>query len=149
MKKRPKIKPAKATDNQKGNKGKENLIPWTKGQSGNPAGRPPKGKCIPDLLRKFGEWKCPESLCKKMQVLFPDAKDLTVQEAVYLRVYTEALQGESWAVQFVAERTEGKVVQPQEITLPSVFDLSKLSTAELLAFKALQNKIEIKETANE
>ena len=51
-----------------------------------------------------------------MAALFPRAKrdKLTVAEAVYLRVYVEALQGESWAVQFIAERTEGKVSQPIE-----------------------------------
>lgn len=111
MKKQPKIKPAKAIDKQRQNKGLDNLVKWKPGQSGNPKGRPPLGKSIPDMLRRFGEWQCPDSLVKKMQTLFPDAKELTVQEAVYLRVYTEALQGESWAVQFIADRTEGKVPQ--------------------------------------
>jgi len=41
-----------------------------------------------------------------------------VAEAVYLRVYVEALQGESWAVQFIAERTEGKVPQQVNLTPP-------------------------------
>ena len=144
-----KIKPAKGGEKQPINT--SGLRPrWVKGQSGNPNGRPPVGKCIPDLLRRFGEWQCPESLCKKMQVSFPNAKNLTVQEAVYLRVYTEALHGESWAVQFIADRTEGKIAQiltgPNNTPLiPANYDLSKLSIAELIAFKAMQSKIEIKD----
>jgi len=91
------------------------------GESGNPRGRPKgSGRGIKDCLRRFGEWQCPEALLDKMAALFPRAKrdKLTVAEAVYLRVYVEALQGESWAVQFIAERTEGKVPQQVNLTPP-------------------------------
>lgn len=72
---------------------------------------PKATKRIPDLLRRFGQWECPEALIDKMTAVFPQAKrqKLDVFGAVMLRVYVEALQGEPWAVQFIAERTEGKV----------------------------------------
>ena len=149
MKKQSNIKPTKTVIKHRSNTSGLKP-PWGKGQSGNPKGRPPLTKSIPDLLRRFGEWQCPDSLVKKMQTLFPNAKNLTVQEAVYLRVYTEALQGESWAVQFIADRTEGKIAQaltgPNNTPIiPANYDLSKLSLAELIAFKAMQSKIEIKD----
>ena len=70
---------------------------FKKGQSGNPRGRPPKIKHIPDILEKIGH-----------EPLKGDSEE-TKLDAIMRKVYKEAFNGKSWAVQFIAERTEGKV----------------------------------------
>lgn len=77
----------------------------------------------------------------------------TGEEAIAFAIRDDVEQGvisKSEAVSLISK------FLPQEITgangkdlIPSVYDLSKLSTAELLTFKALQNKIEIKDKGNE
>ena len=68
------------------------------GQSGNPKGRPPKVKCIPDILRKIGEEPGTES------------GDMTKLDVVMHKVFKFAVEGRPWAVQFIADRTEGKPI---------------------------------------
>ncbi|MBT3421198.1 MAG: hypothetical protein HOB17_12390 [Candidatus Marinimicrobia bacterium] len=83
------------------------------GQSGNPKGRPKKDKCIPDLLRKIGEFQAPEELYDRVIEYFELPKDatLTMAEAVCMVVYMKALEGQSWAINFIVDRTEGKPAQ--------------------------------------
>jgi len=91
--------PAKKRDMKLNPEGKGG---WQKGQSGNPKGRPPKAKCIPDLLKKIGEEEGTRD------------GESTKLEVVLRRVYSYALQGKPWAVQFIADRTEGKPKQSME-----------------------------------
>ena len=89
-----------------------NLKPrWKKGQSGNPNGRPPTAKCIPDLLRWSGALIAPESLVSKMRQVFeiPEHTQLTVDQACILRSRMEAMNGSVQHLEFWANRTEGKV----------------------------------------
>jgi len=44
-----------SADKQQGNTKRVIGKPFKKGQSGNPKGRPPKVRTIPDILRKIGE----------------------------------------------------------------------------------------------
>lgn len=83
------------------------------GQSGNPKGRPKKAKCIPDLLRKIGDYQTPAELQKSVIEYFELPKDTCVSmaEAVCLKVYMKAMEGQSWAINFIADRTEGKPAQ--------------------------------------
>jgi hypothetical protein len=76
------------------------------GQSGNPAGRPPSVRAIPDVLRKILE---------ENAGLKGEKEDWTKLDAIMRQVYIFALQGKAWAVQFLAERTEGKVTDTHEI----------------------------------
>lgn len=82
--------------------------PWlfAKGQSGNPNGHPPKVKCIPDILKAIGEEEIETEMGK-----------MTRLDVVMRKVYKFALEGRAWAVQFISERTEGKV--PLNITAKS------------------------------
>jgi hypothetical protein len=89
----------------------ENLKPdgrWKKGRSGNPKGRPPKARCIASILDRLGAQRLPPELRDRIGCTTPRISP-TMLDAVLRRVYLAALDGEGWAVQFIAERTEGKV----------------------------------------
>jgi len=76
---------------------------WKKGQSGNPNGRPPKVKSIPDILRRIGD-----------EEGTLDGK--TKLDVIMYKVFQYALEGKHWAVQFIADRTEGKPKESREVT---------------------------------
>ncbi len=69
------------------------------GVSGNPKGRPKGIQQIPDILRKIGEEEGTKS------------GDLTKLQYVMRKVFDFAVEGRPWAVQFIADRTEGKAVE--------------------------------------
>jgi hypothetical protein len=73
---------------------------WKPGESGNPKGRPPKAKCIPDILRMIGEEEVDTQKGK-----------ITKFEAILRVVYKKAVEGVPWAVEFIADRTEGRAVE--------------------------------------
>jgi hypothetical protein len=73
-------------------------MPFKKGNPGGP-GRPKKEVCIPDILRKIGQ-----------EEIGPEDKRIKL-EAWLQKVYLLAIEGESWASNFIADRTEGKAVQ--------------------------------------
>lgn len=81
-------------------KGKKGFQP---GQSGNPKGRPKDKKAIAGVLRLIGDEKI-------------DTKGGTITklEAVMRTVYKHAALGEAWAINFIADRTEGKPKQTIE-----------------------------------
>lgn len=69
---------------------------------------------IPDLLRRIGNRKLPPKLAARLVSLREmPAENIrtsrTMLESLMEVVYWCALSGESWAVQFIADRTEGKV----------------------------------------
>ena len=79
-------------------------------RNGRSPGRPPAPRCIADLLRWAGALQAPEKLCEEMRRVFgiPADQPLTVDQATILRVRVDALRGESRAVEFWADRTEGR-----------------------------------------
>ena len=83
---------------------------WKPGQSGNPKGRKPGVPSIAETLTQYGAMDMPEGLTAKLREKFPKLpKTLKLGQALWLTVFMQALKGESWAVEFVANRTEGKV----------------------------------------
>ena len=66
------------------------------GQSGNPKGRPRKEFAIAEILREIGESK---------------HGGKTKRQLVLEKVYELALKGVPWAVEFIADRTEGKALE--------------------------------------
>lgn len=93
-----------------------NLKPAKKGEVRNPAGRKPKAKTIPDVLRRLGKEKIPTKIADEMIKMFPDASNMTMFEAIMRMTYLQAFKGQAWALQFIAERTEGKITQPISVS---------------------------------
>lgn len=69
-------------------------MPFKKGQSGNPAGRPPKGEAFADALRVGLE----EIRSGK-----------TTRERIVRKAIDKALAGDLEAMKWIVERTDGKV----------------------------------------
>ena len=104
-----KNKSAKNTVNKRNAKGQ-----FTSGNTeGNRNGRPLKKQTIPDILLRIG-----------MQPGTKDGK-MTKLDVVMERVFKFAVEGRPWAVEFIANRTEGKPRQQIDINLSDkrpVFD---------------------------
>ena len=78
----------------------------------NRKGRPKKHLCIPDILNKIGTENIPSQILAVLQKAYPNQRSIgreTYLQALCRAVWLRALHGESWAVQFIAERTEGRV----------------------------------------
>ena len=69
----------------------------------NRKGRPTKDQAISDLLRSESLEIDPES-------------GKTKREALVRVIYDRALNGERWACEFIADRTEGKPIQTTTVT---------------------------------
>jgi len=80
---------------------------FVKGNSyaGKSPGRPKGIQQIPDILRKIGEEEGTKS------------GDLTKLQYVMRKVFDFAVEGRPWAVEFIANRTEGKPRQQIDINL--------------------------------
>ena len=74
----------------------KHLKPFKKGQSGNPKGRPKKENAISDILNRL---------------LDTPKDDKTQREILLERVLQMALKGDRWAINFIADRTEGKALE--------------------------------------
>ena len=64
------------------------------GVSGNPKGRPKGVQSIPDILKEIGKEDGTVTGLNKLEV-------------VMRKVFQFAVEGKPWAVQFIADRTEG------------------------------------------
>ena len=66
-------------------------------------GRPKGSQSIPDILTKIGEEEGTLDGKSKLDVIM-------------YKVFQYALEGKPWAVQFIADRTEGKAKEIREVT---------------------------------
>ncbi len=79
--------------------GRDNAGRFVAGESHpRQGGRKPSPRRIEGILQRIGE-----------EELVHQGEKITKLEAVMRAVFGYALKGQSWAVQFIAERTEGKV----------------------------------------
>ena len=88
---------------------------FAKGYGGGP-GRPKKELAIPELLRQIGEQEITSSTGEKASKL----------KALMHIVYKMALGGDRWAIDFIANRTEGKpieTVRTQEIERDELIEI--------------------------
>ena len=72
------------------------------GVSGNPNGRPRKFR-IKEMLG--------EMVDEKVRVK-GSSDTVTVLEAILRKIVAKAITGDKWAISFIADRTEGKPIQP-------------------------------------
>jgi Family of unknown function (DUF5681) len=107
-------------------------MPWSKGISGNPGGRF-REKEYTDALRMIGkeEVEHPEDPTKKVRKLRLLAET----------VFNRALAGESWAVQHISDRLEGKPVPMLEPSTTEGQTLRKL-TYEVVHVTQTQEEID-------
>jgi hypothetical protein len=101
---------------------------WVKGQSGNPRGRPLRGRSVAELARLIAQEK----------VAFDDDGELTVCSRLerLLRVlWTMSLEGDLRAMRCLLEYMEGRPVQVVAATVARV-DGGALSEAEVRELSA-------------
>jgi hypothetical protein len=92
---------------------------FKKGETGNPGGRP-KEKAFTDALRLE---------------LLRESKDKRKKLNVIAEKLVEcAMNGESWAIQQVADRLDGKPAQEATVTIDDKRDAADWSREELVAF---------------
>ena len=86
---------------------RDNKGQFIKGNSyaGKSPGRPKGIQQIPDILRKIGDEEGLKDGSK------------TKLDIVMYKVFQFALEGKPWAVQFIADRTEGKALDRIEATI--------------------------------
>jgi len=76
------------------------LMAFVKGQSGNPNGRKPQGKAWADVIRKV-----------LRETVIIDGTEMEKREAIVRKLVIEAAKGESWAINALMDRTDGKPKQ--------------------------------------
>ena len=97
----------------------EKQVTFVKGQSGNPGGRPTSDKAFADALRI--------ALARR------ETKGGETQLArIADKLVKCALAGQSWAIQHVADRVDGKPAQESTVNLVSKA-LTELADAEIAA----------------
>jgi hypothetical protein len=105
------------------NPNKKGLMPaWKPGQSGNLSGRP-RTKPISDRYAYIAEEKLPASIQKKLK-LGPGA---TYGDAIALRTFHAALEGDIAATREIREAIEGKTtIRTDEERPPIKIDISAI-----------------------
>lgn len=104
-------------------------MPFTKGKSGNPAGRPPKGFARTEQWRAAADEIDPET------------------GKTYFRLYIEklrekAIAGDSKAMELFAERVEGKAAQTINVVPEAPqYNLEALTDEELNQLEDMTDKI--------
>ena len=82
---------------------------WRKGQSGNPAGRPPGRHAIAEALR---------AELDQVELVDADGNQLTRAEVIAQKAVDMAMDGDLHAIQFVTERLEGKAKVMMQVQEP-------------------------------
>ena len=106
-------------------------IPFQKGVSGNPKGRPRKEVCITTWLKEFAD----KSITAPI-----DARNLTYAQAAALSAWKAAAKGDLPEYNFIIERIEGKAISQIDVTSKgeqlktnAVFNIVNPDTKILLA----------------
>jgi hypothetical protein len=125
---------------------------WKKGVSGNPHGRPPKEQCIPVQLQQIGGRPLTALMVKDLKREFPgeNFEGMNYLQAVMFRVYRRALNGEQAALDFFAERTEGKVTENVNIRQESqtqAVDLTDLPMEKIKELRGILRDVKNKQDA--
>lgn len=101
------------------------MIPWKKGQSGNPAGRPPKAVCLTDTMRSYLDG-----------TIDTGGGQITRAEALVRAVYGCAMKGDVAAQKLMMNYVDGCPVQKVEQT-----NITPITQIELIRPKAEDEKV--------
>lgn len=93
---------------------KEDLTPWPKGVSGNPAGRPPG---IPNAATRYK--RLLELTSKKANPVTGEVEEFTQLELMDMAIFNKALKGDITAYNTIMDRLEGKAKQAMDVNLSS------------------------------
>ena len=93
---------------------------WTRGTSGNPAGRPPSEKAFANLLR--------------IALKEPGKAGVPKLRQIVDKLVKHAIDGEAWAIQQVADRLDGKPAQESMPLTVEKRHASDWTREELVAF---------------
>ena len=80
---------------------------WEKGKSGNPKGRPKKGKTLTDVLEKYG---------RELKVKTEGNKTISGIEALAVEAWKLALDGDITAIKYIYDRIDGRPKETHELT---------------------------------
>ncbi len=97
----------------------DNLKSYSKGQSGNPAGRPRGSKNVSTVLASMLGDIAPDLVLDAsfIKEIAKGMKRATIADAAAARiVYQGIIKGDSWALRELLDRTEGKAKQSIEIS---------------------------------
>ena len=94
---------------------------FVKGKSGNPKGRPKKGLAIADILNEIGNEKT-------LQLIDDKEVKITNRDLLLRNTYQRGIKGERWAVEFIADRIEGKARQIMELDIDQKISMNDVAS---------------------
>ena len=97
------------------------------GESGNPNGRPPKGHAIADILNMVAD-----------ETVYIEDKEIAKKEIILRGVIDRAMTGEQWAINFYADRTEGKALQSVDLDIDGKIGMEKVAAALQIHYSELE-----------
>lgn len=118
------------------------LRDFQKGQSGNPAGRPPKRGTISQLMKQLGQYSdlelsitttTTDGQVNRQNLTYSTDGDNTLFAIVAMQIIFRALRGDINAFKTLLDRTEGRVAKPvtPKSGKPSADKLESKSTQQI------------------
>lgn len=98
---------------------------WQKGESGNPNGRPRRGKTLTDILKKHAR--------KRDVEIEGEDKKMSRKEALARALWDMALRGYFPAIKYIYDRIDGKptlIFKPAEDAGNPIYDMLKQITEQ-------------------
>lgn len=112
-----------------------NLIPFQKGTSGNPEGKPIGALNVSTIMIELLQQIAPQMIIdtKFVKEFCRENKQVTNAHATVCRILYEGIvKGESWALKEISDRTEGRAKQSVALTGEDGEDLFKNITVKII-----------------
>jgi hypothetical protein len=128
--------------------GTRNLKPIKPGEVRNPNGRPKGSTSIKSKLQKLlANYRPPKNVYLELKKKYPQIakyEDCTIDDAIWARVIDQALNGNENARDFVAERTEGRVVEKVDLGIDVDTIQLSIDTSASIAPEPIQDDSDVK-----